>query len=290
MLFIRIKSNCSLSRIKSKTRIKRSRLESVCSLNGALLYYLQGNVEYNGTCYVHEDFTKYVTVDGLPEYIQKNSNMTQEQMNKIIDPASKKVDHKNISLGIGMILCNSVINKISLNEEVVKLKDLNLKLEPTIFGTTVSGEVPKPLRSNFNTFCAYNIIPRFAEKTKEPLFRTEDAEEEQRKENLHFLNCQESLGISSEEIHDDDKKAWEHFISTARRINGKEFEVRMPFNNKMNLLKSNIRKAAGRTRSEQEEMLRTPLYMQAMCKAHQTFIDKESIEVVDVTATPEGPV
>ena len=44
MLFIRIKSNCSLSRIKSKTRIKRSRLESVCSLNGALLQSPHSNM------------------------------------------------------------------------------------------------------------------------------------------------------------------------------------------------------------------------------------------------------
>ena len=254
------------------------------------VYYRYENTEYNVTCYVHEDFTKYATVKGLPEYIQKNSNITQEQMNKIIDPASKNVDHGNISLGVGMILGTSMINRISLDEKVIKLKGLNLKLEPTIFGTTVSGEVPQLLRSNFNTFCAYNTIPRLVEKAREPLFRTEDAEEEQRKEDLHFLNCQESLGINSEEIHDDDKKAWEHFISTARRVDGKEFEVRMPFNDKIDLLKSNIRKAAGRTRSEQEEMLRTPLYMQAMCKAHQTFIDKESVEVVDVTVTPEGPV
>ena len=254
------------------------------------VYYLHKNIEYNVTCYVHEDFTKYVTVRGLPEYIKNNSNLTQEQLSKIIDPASKNIDHKNISLGIGMILCNSVINKISLSDTVIKLKDLNLKLEPTIFGTSISGEVPKTLRSTFNTFCAYNTVPRFVEKAKEPLFRTEDADEEQLRENLHFLDCQESLGISSKEMHDNDKKAWEHFISTARRINGKEFEVRMPFNDKIKMLKSNIRKAAGRTRSEQEEMLRTPLYMQAMCRAHQTFIDKDSVEVVNITATPEGPI
>ena len=88
-------------------------------------------------------------------------------------------------------------------------------------------------------------------------------------------------------MHDNDKKAWEHFISTARRINGREFEVRMPFNDKVSMLKCNIRKAAGRTRSEQEEMLRTPLYMQAMCKAHQVFVDKDSVEVVHTTTTSE---
>ena len=38
------KSNCSPSRISSKTRIKRSRLESVCSSNGAPLY---NTIQYN---------------------------------------------------------------------------------------------------------------------------------------------------------------------------------------------------------------------------------------------------
>ena len=254
------------------------------------VYYIYNKVVNGVTCYVHEEFTKYVTIKGLPDYIKKNSNISQEQLAKIVDPATHNVDHKDISLGIGMILCNSVVNKISSSDTVIKLKDLNLRLEPTIFGTTVSGEVPQSLRGSTNTFCAYNIVPRLVEKVKEPLFRTENIEDEQLKKNLHFLDCQESLGISSEEIHDNDKKAWEHFISTARRIKGKEFEVRMPFNNKIDMLKSNIRKAAGRTRSEQEEMLRTPLYMQAMCKAHQSFIDKDSVEVVDTTKTPEGPI
>ena len=254
------------------------------------VYYAYNQVVNNVTCYVHDDFTKYVTIKGLPDYIKNNSNITQEQLGKIVDPATQNVDHKDISLGIGMILCNSVVNKIGSSDTVIKLKALNLRLEPTIFGTAVSGEVPKELRDTTNTFCAYNTVPRLVEKVKEPLFRTENIEEEQLKKNLHFLDCQESLGISSEEMHDNDKKAWEHFISTARRINGREFEVRMPFNDKVSMLKSNIRKAAGRTRSEQEEMLRTPLYMQAMCKAHQVFVDKDSVEVVDTTTTPEGPV
>ena len=172
-----------------KYTVKGNNLLELNTLTGTIqkrfqlveVYYLHKNIEYNVTCYVHEEFTKYVTVDGLPEYIRENSNITQEQMSKIIDPASKNVDHKDISLGIGIILCNSVINKISSNGSVVKLKNLNLKLEPTIFGITVSGEVPRPLKSNFYTFCAYNIIPRLVERAKEPLFRTEDAEEEQHK-------------------------------------------------------------------------------------------------------------
>ena len=107
------------------------------------VYYIYNKVVNGVTCYVHEEFTKYVTIKGLPDYIKKNSNISQEQLAKIVDPATHNVDHKDISLGIGMILCNSVVNKISSSDTVIKLKALNLRLEPTIFGTAVSGEVPK---------------------------------------------------------------------------------------------------------------------------------------------------
>ena len=118
----------------------------------------------------------------------------------------------------------------------------------------------------------------------------EDEEEDVLKQNLRFLGSQESLGISDREVHADDQKAWEHFIETTKRTEQGEFEVRMPFNDKVDLLKTNIKKAAGRTRSEQSEMLKSPAYMEAMLKAHQTFMDKDSVEMVDNSVIPEGPV
>ena len=80
------------------------------------VYYAYNQVVNNVTCYVHDDFTKYVTIKGLPDYIKNNSNITQEQLGKIVDPATQNVDHKDISLGIGMILCNSVVNKIGSSD------------------------------------------------------------------------------------------------------------------------------------------------------------------------------
>ena len=163
-------------------------------------------------------------------------------------------------------------------------------LEPTIFGTTISGTVPQTLRGSIDTVCAYNIVPKVVIKVKDPLFKIEDEEMEVFRQNLHFLGNQEALGISDKEVHGDDKIAWEHFISTTKRIGNKEFEVRMPFNEKVHHLKNNIKKAAGRTRSEQAEMIKSPVYMQAMIKAHQTFVDRDSVEVVDINIPPKGPV
>ncbi|CAL4237698.1 unnamed protein product [Meganyctiphanes norvegica] len=200
-----------------------------------------------------------------------------------------EVDHVSISMGIGIILCTASTNRLRTGSGI-HLMDVNILLEPTIFGTAVSGGVPRHLRGEVSTICANCIVPKLVPKIKEPLFRTEDEEEETLKQNLNFLGNQESLGIKTEEIHHNDQKAWEHFINTTKRIGQKEFEVRMPFNEKVHMLKSNIRKAAGRTRSEQAEMVRVPAYMTAMCNAHQTFIDKDSVEVVDTYDTPEGPV
>ena len=253
------------------------------------VYYSHDDQEDNLMCYVHDEFTQHITVKGLPEYIKGNSNITQEQFIIITDPATQDVDHKDISLGIGIILCTASINKLR-TEEVIHLKGLNMLLEPTIFGTAVSGSVPQSLRGSIDTICAHNIVPRLAVKVSEPLFRVEDEEEEVLRQNLHFLDNQESLGISSKEVHGDDKIAWEHFVNTTKRIGHKEFEVRMPFNEKVHQLKSNIKKAAGRTRSEQAEMIKSQAYMEAMCKAHQSFVDRDSVEVVHSTIPPKGPV
>ena len=254
------------------------------------LYFSHKEKEDNLMCYVFDEFTKHITVKGLPDHIKNNSEITQGQFERIVDPATTQVDHKDINLGIGMILCTSSVNKLRTEEAVIHLKRLNILLEPTIFGTAISGEVPQSLRGSVNTVCSHNIAPRLVSKKNEPLFRTEDEEEAALKENLHFLDSQESLGISNKEMHDHDQKAWEHFISTAKRIDGKDFEVRMPFNEKIDQLKSNIKKAAGRTRSEQQEMISIPAYMHAMNKAHQTFVDKDSVEIVDTTIPPKGPV
>ena len=56
--------------------------------------------------------------------------------------------------------------------------------------------------------------------------------------------------ISNREVHADDKIAWERFIEITRRTEQGEFEVRMLFNDKMDIFKTNIKKSAGRTRNE----------------------------------------
>ena len=252
----------------------------------------------NLICYVYDGFTKHITVQGIPKILQSQNILSKEQFQNIVDPASTSVDHASLSLGIGIIMCPASINKIR-NGTMIQLDKFNMTLDPTIFGMAISGEVPSDLKGNVNTICnqctavvqicSHVTVPKLVQKVAEPLFRTESQREEELKSNLNFLGNQESLGIYPEEVHTDDETTWNHFISTTIR-NGQEFEVRMPFNNKVHMLKSNKSKAAGRARSEQAEMIRNEAYMSAMCKAHQVYIDTNSVEIVDPSAQVVGPV
>ena len=56
------------------------------------------------------------------------------------------------------------------------------------------------------------------------------------------------------------------------------------------MLKSNIKQAAGRTRKVQADMITSPALGKAICDAHQTFIERDSVEVVDTSIAPVGPV
>ena len=261
-------------------------------------------VLYNGkrqinnlTCYVYDDFAKHIMVQGMPKLLQ-GQNLSKEQYDAIVDPASSLVDHASLSLGIGIIMGPASISKIR-SGPIMHFEESNISLEPTIFGLAMSGEIPRNLKDKVSTICNqctiavqvcnHVTVPKLVQKLTEPLFKTESQREEELKSNLNFLGNQESLGIFPEEIHGDDETAWNHFVSTTVR-KGQEFEVRMPFNDKIHMLKSNKSKAAGRTRSEQAAMMRNPAYMTAMCNAHQVFIDTNSVEVVDPLAPVVGPI
>ena len=125
-------------------------------------------------------------------------------------------------------------------------------LEPTEFGIAISGRVPEELRENLETISTYHTVPRIAENDRGPLFKVEDDSEVMIRENLRILGSQTAIGVADNEMHGEDKLAWEHFIKTTRRLNKEEFEVRMPFNEKVHLLKSNRSRAGGRTRKDQK--------------------------------------
>ena len=97
---------------------------------------------------------------GLPEYLKNNSNLTEDQLHQLIDPATTEVDHKDENLGIGLILCTAS-TKLRTNQARIHATGLNLLLEPTIFGTDVSGQVPQALRDRVDAiFFAKVLSPK----------------------------------------------------------------------------------------------------------------------------------
>ena len=141
------------------------------------IYYYYNGQRHKLICYVHDAFAQHVTVRGMPEFVRKNSALTEDISNSLVDPATQEVDHKDISLGIGLILCTASSNKIR-RDSTTRVKSINILLEPTIFGTAISGSVPPALRGNVSALGVYHSVPRLVDKpTSEALFRVEEEDD-----------------------------------------------------------------------------------------------------------------
>ena len=139
------------------------------------VYYLdESEIKQSLMCYVYEVYTRHITVKGMLQYIINNAQEQSVLFKNMKDPASSAVDHKN--QGIGMILCSSSINRLRAKENIVHIPDLDILLEPTIFGVTVSGSIPACLRKHVEVVMANNIAPVLITDCKDPcLFMSQDS-------------------------------------------------------------------------------------------------------------------
>ena len=84
------------------------------------------------------------------------------------------------------------------------------------------------------------------------------------------------------EVHEDDRIAMEHFVSTVHyNEETNQYTVFLPWNSKKYLLRDNASVAAGRTRKQQDEMLRKSDCGAIMCKAFNNYQVSVYIEKVD---------
>ena len=166
----------------------------------------QGRIR-NIMCYVQDEYTTHVSVDGVSNYISFNHTTPYSLAGPLVDPSSVEVDHTDAVNSIGMILCSSTINTLRTKEPVVLLTELKILLEPTIFGIAISGAVPKCLKRSSQRVTANNVSTRLVCTSRDPqLFLAE--EDISLAEDISFLWKQEQLGILPKEEHTDDKKAW----------------------------------------------------------------------------------
>ena len=109
------------------------------------------------TCYAIDRYTAHVPVEGIVPHIRYNHKTPYNFSKELADPNSLEVDHTDAADQVGMILCSATINRLRTPEPVTLLPELKILLEPTIFGTAISGAIPKSLKSSQQHATAHNI-------------------------------------------------------------------------------------------------------------------------------------
>ena len=117
-------------------------------------------------CFVLDDFIEHIIVYGMKQYLRDETNLTNDIINTIIDPSDDTVDHANISLGTALVLSNAATALICHRESTrLNLIEHRLILEPTIFGTALSGEIPHRLRGKSRVVQEMCATPKICDKT-----------------------------------------------------------------------------------------------------------------------------
>ena len=86
--------------------VKGSEVLEVATFSGVIrnnyplvevLYPLPNGKTAKLKCYVTSNFTKHVAVQGMVSYVRKYTNLDEDILGKLADPASQEVDHGRIS-------------------------------------------------------------------------------------------------------------------------------------------------------------------------------------------------
>ena len=243
----------------------------------------------NIMCYVQDNYTAHMTAEGIIPHILYNHTTPYNLSSPLADPNSLEVDHTEAANLVGLILCSATTNTLRTNEPVTLLPEIKMLLEPTIFGTAISGAIPKVLKSSHQRLTAHNIAIVPVSDLRDPqLFLSE--EDVTLAEDISFLWKQEQIGVIQKEQNIDDKKAWDHFINNIQRdeVTG-QFTVRLPFNDKKYMLTDNISMAAARTHRQLQCMVRNKEYGAACRDAKKELDDNDYIELVN-PSEPTGEI
>ena len=254
-----------------------------------VLYPTPGGRAANLICYAHDSFTKHVAVKGMTEYVRSEAKIESDLLSRLADPATMETDHNDLSQGTGLILCSASINKIRSSENIINLKDINILLEPTIFGVAISGAIPPKLRDPKSTILAQNATPSLVNHHQDPR-QFQARAEVTLPEDISFMWEQETLGIRPEEVHEDHRLAWDSFMKTITRDeNSGQYTVGLPWNEKKYLLRDNKAVAAARTYGQRHIMASDKEYGRLMKQAKEDLLTKDYIETVD-TSKPTNNV
>ena len=243
-------------------------------------------------CFVLDDFIEHVVVYGMKDYLRDETNLTSDMIDSIVDPSDNRVDHANISLGTALVLSNAATALICPRESTrLNLMEHRLFLEPTIFGTALSGEIPLKLRDKSRVVQAMSTTPKLQDSNLEMGAHAElGYQREVLEDEIQFLWDKETLGIFQHEVHDDDLIAVHRLESSMVQHESGQFEVRLPFNGKLPMLETNKGLAIARTYRQLAEMAQNDTYRNLAIKAKIELEMNDYIEKVNTDIVPLGKI
>ena len=162
--------------------VKGSELMEVHTFHGAVrkryplveIYYQdEQQVTQSIMCYVHDAYVRHIHIN-LTSYIQSKYNTLDPfWINNLTDPGDPRVDHGFESQGVGMVLSPATTNKLRTTHAIIHLHDINMLLEPTIFGVAISGAIPEHLRDRAHQVSVSCTVPYLVNNTKDPILFSE---------------------------------------------------------------------------------------------------------------------
>ena len=271
------------------------------------IYFENHNTKYAVNCYVINNFLKHILVKGLKDYLRKHCKLSEQVFSRIVDPTDCEIDHRDINEGTGLVLSNEDVCLITKETNSrLCLKDKRLILDDTYFGITVSGKVPNSLLKETHIVQSNWAIPRIVESgdvDEEIGMYQADVEEKEvetidgcqacsqrcvLEDQLKILEDKEHLGITkSEWQHMDDIAALDHYKETLKRLPNGQFEVRLPVNDMIELLKPNEKQSKAKAYRQHNKCLHDRDYGVGSSNEMIKLRTEDYVEKV-TKDTPEG--
>ena len=266
------------------------------------IYFKSEHVKYAVRCYVIEKFLKHIIVKGIKQYLKHNTKLSEEMISRVVD-TTENVDHNEG--GAGLILSHDELSLITKEKgSRICLPEHKLILDDTYFGIAVSGKVPNELLTNTHIQQANWVVPEII-NSGEPqeiyIYQTDVQNEVENidecencskrhllEDELKILSDKEHLGITkSDWQHIDDIAALEHYKTTVKRHKNGQFEVRLPTNDMIDLLKSNEKQAKAKAYKEHHKCLTNKEYGIGSSKEMLKLREENYVEKVTKN-TPVG--
>ena len=209
----------------------------------------------------------------MKNYLRRNTDIEEYKIEKVIEPSDMRIDHAHLSTGTALVLSNAatalVCPRMSTRMNLVEHK---LLLEPTIFGTALSGEIPRELRDQSRVIQAMCATPKVHTDDSSVYNSHGDIhtelgyQKEVLEDEIKFLWDKYTLGIFIHEVHDDDLLAIERLEGSMKHLDSGQFEVNLPFNGKLSLLPSNRELSVARTYKQIRDMANNEKYRTLVVK------------------------